>query len=220
VRHGPLANSAPALPIEHANALHVVLREAQRLGFLGAGPVEEQVSRSLAFGVVGAPTSAVDLGSGGGVPAFVLAALWEQSNWALIESNQKRAGFLQRAVVELGLAGRCQILCQRAEELGRGTTRSSADLVTARSFGPPAPTAECAAPLLHTGGLLLVAEPPDGTGDRWSSPALSLLGLVFNGVSRVTTPAGPTTVARLESVSECPDLYPRRAGMPFKRPLF
>ena len=48
--------------------------------------------------------------------------------------------------------------------------------MTARSFGPPAATAECAAPLLAVGGLLVVSEPPDGP-DRWPADALAALGL-------------------------------------------
>lgn len=205
-----------------ARSLTALLTESRRLGFLGPGPVSDQISRSLAFAEAATvpPGQAVDLGTGGGLPGLVLALTWPSSNWLLVDSSSRRAGWLLSAVEYLGLAARCQVLCERAETVGRGSHRNGADLVTARSFGPPGPTAECSAPLLRAGGQLLVAEPPGGRAGRWPSAGLGLLGLELRETGTVNTASGPVTLSRLVSVAPCPQEYPRRTGIPFKRPLF
>jgi 16S rRNA (guanine527-N7)-methyltransferase len=105
----------------------------------------------------------------------------------------------------------------RAEVLGRdGAHRGRYRLVTARGFGPPAATTECAAPLLEVGGRLIVSEPPGTAGERWPAGPLAQLGLTLARV--VATRAAGFAV--LEQVAPCPAEYPRRAGIPVKRPLF
>ena len=99
--------------------------------------------------------------------------------------------------------------------------RGTFDLVTARSFAPPAATAECAAPMLKQGGALVVSEPPDALGaSRWPDVALATLGLIRTSTETVVTPAGPVTLSRMLATTSCPQHYPRRVGIPFKRPLF
>jgi 16S rRNA (guanine527-N7)-methyltransferase len=187
--------------------------------------VEDQITRSVAFAAVADEPPAglvADLGSGGGLPALVLALVWPTSSWLLIDSNQRRTSWLREASSELGAGERIEVLCERAEVVARGPHRHQAQLVTARSFGPPAATAECAAPLLSLGGCLLVADPPEGPDQpmRWPHEGLSELGLELRHHEVVPTAAGPVSLSKIVAVSECSDRYPRRVGTPFKRPLF
>jgi len=198
-----------------------VLSDARDRGFLGPGPVQDQMERSLGFlAFANSGTQALDLGSGGGLPGLALAMALPACCWYLVDSNQKRADWLRTAVASLGLEGRCQVVCGRAEQVSRTPLRGTFDLVTARSFGPPAATAECAAAFLRTGGDLVVAEPPTGASGRWPATGLELVGLAMGGNKVIPTAAGPVTLTRLVVTSVCPDKYPRRVGMPFKRPLF
>jgi 16S rRNA (guanine527-N7)-methyltransferase len=205
-----------------ASAVLRLFERAQELGFLGPGPVEDHFVWSLAFArAAGAPPErGVDLGTGGGVPGLVLALVWQATDWTFVESNNRRADWLKACIAHLGLQKHCYAICERAEVVGRGGLRYDADLVTARSFAPAGPTAECGAPLLKVGGQLLVSEPPDLAGARWPEEGLALLGLVMKDRLRVATSAGPMTFARMESKSPTPDRYPRRVGVPFKRQLF
>jgi 16S rRNA (guanine527-N7)-methyltransferase len=194
------------------------LVEARELGFLGPGPIDEQVRHSLIFATLldAAPIVAVDLGSGGGLPGLVLACHWPSSSWVLLDGNRRRTEFLASTVSALGMGDRVIVRCQRAELSGRDPAlRGVADLVTARSFGPPAVVAECAAPLLSVGGHLIVSEPPGGDPGRWPPPPLGQLGLVPDG--QIISPAA---FQRLRLVTPCPDRYPRRVGIPAKRSLF
>jgi 16S rRNA (guanine527-N7)-methyltransferase len=195
-----------------------VLAKAQDRGFIGPGPIAAHIDHSLAFAsqMPTAPRQAVDLGSGGGLPGLVMAVLWPDSHWVLLDASKRRTAFLSEAVSELELSDRVDVLCQRAEEAGRDPgLRGQADLVVARAFGPPAVTAECAAPLLRVDGSMVVAEPPGGASDRWPAGPLSLLGLVPDRAHHT-----PVAFQRMRQVKLCPGRYPRRTGIPAKRPLY
>jgi 16S rRNA (guanine527-N7)-methyltransferase len=204
-----------------AGPLVEVLDEARRLGFLGPGPVEDHLQHSLGFvsaGTLGAHGVVIDLGSGGGVPGLVLALAWPESSVMLLDANERRTGFLLDAVERLGLASpRVEVVRDRAEVTGRQHRwRGRADLVVARAFGPPAVVAECAAPLLAQDGRLVVSEPPEGGHQRWPQEGLSILGLAAGAPERHEGRWYRVLAQR----APCPDRFPRRAGVPRKRPLF
>lgn len=201
-------------------ALLGILAEGQRRGFLGPGPVANAVDHALGFAVAAGstppPTTAADLGSGGGVPGLVLAVVWPQTRWSFIESQQRRCVFLRSAVDELGLDDPVTIVHARAEEVGRDPAhRGAYDVVVARGFGPPSVVAECAAPLLRVGGTLIVSEPPGGAPERWAADGLALLGM-----QPADTVTDVATYQCLRQVDACPDRFPRRVGILAKRPLF
>jgi 16S rRNA (guanine527-N7)-methyltransferase len=181
--------------------------------------VEDHIEHALGFArAVGddIPSRALDLGSGGGVPGLVLAVTWPESAWVLLDGQARRVAFLARAITRLGLADRVEALHARAEEAGRDPDlRGAFDLVTSRSFGAPPVVAECAAPLLRVGGRLVVSEPPESSGERWPAAPLADLGLVNE-----RTIGGAATYTVLRQASPAPERYPRRPGIPERRPLF
>lgn len=144
----------------------------------------------------------------------MLALARPETTWVLLDGNQRRTAFLSHAVTLLGLADHVTVICQRAEEAGRSALRGTVDVVVARSFAAPAAAAECSAPLLRPGGSFVVAEPP-GAPCRWPDEGLDLLGLEAAGVL-----VEPVALRRFRQVRPCPDRYPRRTGIPTKRPLF
>jgi len=202
-----------------ADGLRAVLERSRRLGFLGPGSVRVQEDHALGFALgpaITAPTRMVDLGSGGGVPGLVLAARWPEAQVILLDAAERRCAFLTEAVADLGWQARVRVVRARAEEAGRDPElRAAADLVVARGFGPPAVTAECAAPLLAQGGRLVVSEPPDVDADRWPEEGLAKLGLT----SEAEWP-DPYHYRSFHQERPCPETYPRPTGVPAKRPLF
>jgi len=201
---------------EIRQALLAVLGRARDQGFLGPGPVEAHLANAAGFARACPvpPAQALDLGSGGGVPGLVLALMWPGSSWVLLDAMARRCAFLRDAVADLDLLGRVAVDEDRAERAGRDETRRGTfDLVTARSFARPAVTAECAAPFLRVGGRLLVSEPPDPP-DRWDGvPELGMVdrGLLVDAASHIRV---------LEQAELCGSRYPRRVGVPEKRPLW
>lgn len=197
-----------------------MLRRSQERGFLGPGPIEPHIQRArhaLPLLPPG-PVRLLDLGSGGGLPGLPLAMARPDARWTLLDGSVTRCSFLREAVAELGLIDRVEVVAQRAEEAGLSTEwRGRFGAVVARSFGPPAATAECASPFLELGGVLIVAEPPGGKApaERWPAAGLAQLGMAPG--SLVVT---PTAYQIIHQVMVCPDRYPRRTGVPVKRPLF
>ena len=190
------------------------LAQAGALGFLGPGPtIAAHVTHAEAFLQLlpSGAGRAVDLGSGGGIPGLVLA--WRRSDWTwlLVDASRRRTSFLVATVATLGLADRVAVLRARAEDLGHDPRhRASYDVVTARSFAPPAVTAEVGGAFLRVGGALLVADPPDQP-TRWNPEMLASFGLEDAG--GLVEPA----LRRLVRVTPLASAYPRPNV--FKRPL-
>ena len=80
------------------------------------------------------PPSALDIGSGGGFPGIPLAIIWPQARITVLESREKKAGFLERAVRELGLSN-VTVVCARLEEFGRSWTAEPHCSVFVRALG-------------------------------------------------------------------------------------
>jgi 16S rRNA (guanine527-N7)-methyltransferase len=206
----------PVNPTQRAGLLEV-LREAQRRGFLGPGPLTEQLDHALAFlGVIPVEVGSegLDLGSGGGLPALPLAVARPDVRWTLVDAMAKRTEFLVEAVATLELEQRVAIVTSRAEVLSP-SWRGRFDLVTARGFGRPAVLAECASPWLRIGGVLVVSEPPGGDPDRWPAERVGEVGLELD-----LAVVGPPSFVRLRQTALCPSAFPRRIGIPAKRPLW
>lgn len=157
----------------------------------------------------------VDIGSGAGLPALILADAFPNTTWTLIERRSGRTDLLARAIQRLEMQDRVTVVAEDAAIAGRGELRGSADWVTARSFGPPGDTAECAAPFLREGGQLLTSEPYKSVlEDRWPEEGLLRAGL--QAVETWTTPAGK--FARLVRNDNAILDIPRKGAR--KKPLF
>jgi 16S rRNA (guanine527-N7)-methyltransferase len=200
------------------DALVEALRRSQDQGFLGPGPVEAHLDHAAAFVAATPPPAAfLDLGSGGGVPGLVLALTWSDAVGVLVDAQARRVRFLAEALDALGVGGRVAAVHGRAEDLARDPAhRGRYDVVTARSFGPPARTAECGAGFLRAGGCLVVAEPPGAPAERWPSSGLAGLGLGDDGV--VTAAGG--SVRRLVSTDGPLPPVPRRTPAMRRRPAW
>lgn len=175
----------------------------------------------------------LDLGSGGGVPGLVLAEADPTLRLVLLDSGARQCRFLRQAIADLDVGGRVEVVEERAETAARDPARRGAfDVIVARSFGSPAVTAECAVGFLRLGGCLVVSEPPGagvspetsgarvspetaGASDRWPPEALADLGLG----PAVVCGTGGFGFARMEKV-RMNDRWPRRVGIPAKRPCF
>ena len=200
------------------SGIEAVLEDARDLGLLGPGPIQPQLDHARAF-VRAVPDGSriLDLGSGGGLPGLVIFADRSDLTGVLLDATQRRCEFLERACERLGVDARTAVVCARAEEAARDPAwRETFDVVTARSFGPPAVTAECAVGFLRAGGEILVSEPPEPEPDRWSAAGLARLGLR----SEVVADAAPAHLIRLALVEPVDAKWPRRVGIPRKRPLW
>ncbi len=169
-----------------------------------------------------APCHAADIGSGGGFPGLVFAAALAGSRFTLIESAQKKAAFLADCARQMELAD-LAVLSLRAEEAGKDPQlRAGFDLVTARAVAELAVLAEYALPLLKVGGIFCAMKGPKTTEEITAAKdALAILGGEIEQTHAYQLPqnAGERSLIIIRKRSGTPDKYPRRPGMPVKKPL-
>jgi 16S rRNA (guanine527-N7)-methyltransferase len=157
----------------------------------------------------------VDVGSGGGFPAIPLAIVTGAPT-TMIESIVKKALFLREAVAALELDA--QVLAERAESVARdGLYRERFATATARAVGPATTVMELTLPLLAVGGLAVLQRGAPSPGeDRAVADACLVLGGALE--SEVAQP-GSRRLLLIRKVKESSGRFPRRAGVPSKRPL-
>ncbi len=163
-----------------------------------------------------------DIGSGGGFPGLVLAVARTGASYTLIESNQKRAYFLEEAINALHLDN-VTVLRERAERVGRDPAhRERYDLVLTRAVAPLPVSLEYALPLARVGGHSLAMRGSQAQQDiERSGRALSELRGRITSTKNLSLPQsmGKRILILIEKIELTPDRYPRRVGMPARRPL-
>ncbi len=168
-----------------------------------------------------APTRALDLGSGGGVPGIVLALARPSVAWTLVDSVRKKADALRDFAAALGLTS-VAVVAERAEIIGRDPAhRQRYDLVTARACAALPVLVEYALPLLRVGGTLIAWKGRlEAEELRAGASAASLLG----GGEPTVHPTGQKALGDhrfvfVRKLASTPARYPRRPGEASRRPL-
>ena len=161
----------------------------------------------------------VDVGSGGGLPGLPLKIARPELEVTLVEADQDKAAFLVRACAALGLLG-VEVLARRAEEAGQDPLyREAFDIAVARALAPMPVLAELCLPLVRVGGRLLAQKTAREEVDR-AARAIEVLGGALSSVTAApSTARGAGTVVIVDKIRPTPPAYPRRAGVPNRRPL-
>jgi len=129
------------------------------------------------------PLRVVDLGSGGGLPAMVIAWRRDDVHVVMVERRSARADLLRRAVSALALGDRVTVFATDVAEVCSSQPRSF-DVVTARSFAEPQVTAAIIDALLVCGGIALVSEPPQDRSAKWAAALAGRPQLADDGVDQ------------------------------------
>ena len=154
----------------------------------------------------------VDIGSGGGVPGLVIAILRRDLSVTLIDSDQRKTGFLIHVAGLLGLSG-VVAEAMRAEDAGRRAgMREAFDLATSRATAPPPVLCELALPLVGVGGQLCALV----TGAPGALAACAAAASACGGGAPEAPAHG---VLRVRKVVPTPEQYPRRPGTPNRHPI-
>jgi 16S rRNA (guanine527-N7)-methyltransferase len=164
----------------------------------------------------------VDVGTGAGFPGLVLKIVRPGIELTLVESVEKKAGFCRTAVEELGLEG-VTVLTERAETLGQDPAhRETYDWAVARAVAAMPVLAEYLLPLVRVGGHVLAMKGAGGLEEtEGAAGAVEMLGGRLKAQREFRLPGVQEshTLLVLEKFRGTPAKYPRRAGIPAKRPL-
>jgi 16S rRNA (guanine527-N7)-methyltransferase len=167
------------------------------------------------------PYRVLDIGTGAGLPGIPLKIAWPAIHLTLLESVGKKCRFLEQACEALGLDN-SEVVEGRAEDFGRDANRREAyDLALARAVAPLAVLMEYALPALRVGGWLAAQKGSAADSElAAATQAFGVLGGRLHEAVPFRPPAGlEQTVLLIEKVAPTPERYPRRAGIPSKRPL-
>ena len=154
----------------------------------------------------------IDIGTGAGFPGVPLAIMLENTEFLLMDSLNKRIGFLNSVIEALQLKN-ASAVHMRAEEAGCSAQyRDRFDAATSRAVTKLNVLTEYSAPLVKKGGYVLAMKGRNFEVEINISKLLQNLGLDEPDVEKYTLPSSDIihTVVRLKKVSETPQKYPRR----------
>ena len=163
----------------------------------------------------------IDIGSGAGFPALPLAIVLPTLRVTALDATRKKVAFTETATKELGLDN-LEAHWGRAEEVAHQTDRRGAyDRATVRAVGDLRTVAELALPFLGQGGRLIAFRGEKAAEETGvAGEAFRLLGGKLEQIERIELAAlSLRYLVVIRKVGETPEKYPRRAGMPKKRPL-
>jgi 16S rRNA (guanine527-N7)-methyltransferase len=168
------------------------------------------------------PGRAVDVGTGAGFPGLPLKIVLPQIRLTLVEATAKKAEFCRHVVGSLGLEG-VEVVHRRAEQIGHlPEHRQSYDWALARAVAAMPVLAEYLLPLLRLGGKAVAQKGESGPAEAHSAErAVRLLGGRVRQLVPVELPGVAETryLVVLEKLAATPAAYPRRTGVPAKKPL-
>ncbi len=163
----------------------------------------------------------VDVGSGAGLPALVLALALPELQVVSLESQRKKCDFMEHVATVLSLDN-VEIRCARAEDYGRKEGRETHDVAVSRAVAALPVVAELSLPLVAVGGSMVAMKGAISGQERIQAEiALGILGSETLEVVRLRPFADAENrfayVGRKTRAT--PERYPRRPGIPSKRPL-
>ncbi len=168
------------------------------------------------------PSSLIDIGTGAGFPGLPLKIFQPALQLTLVESVGKKAEFCRHVAGTLGME-RVEVLQARAEEVGQMPKhREKYDWATARAVANLPILVEYLLPLVKVGGAVLAQKGSSGPAEAQSSEkAIHLLGGRLRQLINITLPGvvEERYLIVIDKIAATPSNYPRRVGIPAKKPL-
>jgi 16S rRNA (guanine527-N7)-methyltransferase len=164
----------------------------------------------------------IDVGTGAGFPGLPLKILNPSIELTLIESVGKKADFCRHIIRVLGLEG-VKVIQERAEVIGQKPSyRQQYDWAIARAVAIMPVLVEYLLPLVRVGGSILAMKGESAPAEAHDADhAIHLLGGHLRKLIPVTLPgvAEERYLIVVDKVAATPDAYPRRVGLPTKKPI-
>jgi len=164
----------------------------------------------------------IDVGTGAGFPGIPLKIVNPAIELTLVESVGKKAEFCRHIVKSLGLQ-KVNVVQERVEALGRASAhRQRYDWAIARAVAIMPVLAEYLLPLARVGGSILAMKGESAPAEAHQAErAIRLLGGHLRKLIPVTLPGvvEERYLVVVDKVAATPNGYPRRVGIPAKKPL-
>ena len=194
--------------------------------FAGLAEKAEDTQQSLSDKLVSTETrllsgqSLIDFGTGAGFPGLPLAIAYPEMQVTLMDSLNKRVKFLEETVKALGLTN-VTVIHARAEDLARDKKhREAYDLAVSRAVANMSTLLEYTLPFVKKGGCFVAYKSVKGEEELAAAGrALKLLGGKVEKADNFTLFDMGRSLIAIKKTAQTPKAYPRKAGMPGKKPL-
>jgi 16S rRNA (guanine527-N7)-methyltransferase len=164
----------------------------------------------------------IDVGSGAGFPGIPIKIVYPTIRLTLLDSVGKKTDFCRHVVKKLNL-DKVEVIQGRAEDLGKlSEHREQYDWALARAVAVLSVLAEYLLPLVRVGGGMLAMKGESALAEAHAAEkAMRLLGGNIKRLLPVTLPgiADERYLLVVDKVVATPGQYPRRTGVPAKKPL-
>lgn len=164
----------------------------------------------------------MDMGTGAGFPGIPLKICQPDMELMLVDSVKKKVAFLKDIIKELGMEG-ATVKWDRAEAMGRSADyRERFDIVVSRAVASLNVLAELCFPLVRVGGCFLSMKGPEVNDEiKLAENAVKILGGRLEVIEHTTLPLSgdQRNLLIFKKHRATPEKYPRRPGMPAKRPI-
>ena len=162
----------------------------------------------------------VDIGSGAGFPGLPLKIYCDQFNVTLLESVGKKVDFMHQVIKKLALTN-TEAVNVRAEDFAK-KAREVYHIGVSRAVAELNVLLEYSLPLIKVNGIFVAAKGPNVEDElKTANNALNILGGKIKTVKKLVLPISGENrvIVTIQKIKSTPDKYPRRAGIPTKRPL-
>jgi len=164
----------------------------------------------------------IDIGTGGGFPGLPLKIVEDTMNLHLLEATGKKVEFLKNLINRLSLTN-VYVHQGRAEDFGQNSEfRENFDVAFARAVAGLPVLLEYVLPFLKTEGIFIAQKGKKYSEEiDMSAYALNTLGGEILDIKPVRLPyeSSEKKLIVIKKISPTPVKYPRRNGIPLKRPL-
>lgn len=160
--------------------------------------------------------SLIDIGTGNGIPGVVFGLARPDWSVCLVDSNEKKASFIDSFCKVNGVQN-IRVICNRAEDLAKTDLRGQFSVVSARALAKLPVALELTGAFARLGGYVIVSHGTSYEAELGTAAnAMKVMGLELDRTEKTST---GSVCLIFKKVVPTPPNYPRRNGVPAKRPL-
>ncbi len=204
----------------------IVIETNEKFNLLGKVDERDIVIKHLLDSAAGANylkscKTVLDIGTGAGLPGFVLAVCLPDVKFTLTDATEKKINFIAETAQKLGVKN-IKALCGRAEELSHGRMRERFDAVVSRAVAALNKLSEYCLPFVTVGGMLLAYKGPlvfDEVNE--AEFAITTLGAKTEAIRQIEVPyiEGERNFVMIRKLKPTNRMYPRKNTLIKNKPL-